>query len=92
MRPPQIYISCATGNLALEGIRWTSWGPKTAEGSGTFVKNSCTPSCADGQFLRFRARFRLSDPGETPVGYIFQSVTGDYVDHGTKVPFQDHLS
>lgn len=91
MEPAVIDIACATGELALQNITWTSWGPGSASGTGTYADDSCTPYCYDGSWSYFPAQFTLSNPGQTSLGYDFQSVSGTYDDDGTTVPFSDSL-
>lgn len=64
-RPASMLLACADGNASLADLHWTSWRG-TAQGSGTFRVNDCTPSCAAGSFHRFPARVTLADAAPLP--------------------------
>lgn len=64
-RPASMLLACADGNASLTGLRWASWRG-TAQGTGTFAVNGCTPSCAAGSFHRFPAQVTLASPGPLP--------------------------
>jgi hypothetical protein len=60
-RPASMLLACADGNAGLTGLRWASWRG-TAQATGMFRVNDCTPSCAAGSFHRFPAQVTLADP------------------------------
>lgn len=60
-RPASMLLACADGNASLTGLHWASWRG-TAQGTGTYRVNDCTPSCATGSFHRFPAQVTLADP------------------------------
>lgn len=60
VRPSSVVIACADGNFFFKGIRWRTWGPGGASGSGTAVLNDCTPYCAAGHFHSYPATIALS--------------------------------
>lgn len=64
-RPASMLLACADGNASLTGLHWTGWRG-TAQGTGTFRVNDCTPSCATGRFHRFPAQVTLADPAPLP--------------------------
>lgn len=64
-RPASMLLACADGNASLTGLHWSSWSG-TAQATGTFMVNDCTPSCAAGSFHRFPARVTLADPATLP--------------------------
>lgn len=74
VRPTSYVLACADANTYFSDIRWTSWGPKTASGAGTFVQNNCAPTCAEGKFLRYPAVLTLSAPKATKLGLLFSAV------------------
>jgi hypothetical protein len=40
-------------------VTWRKWGYTESLGTGTFVNNTCRPSCAEGSYERFPVRIRL---------------------------------
>jgi hypothetical protein len=64
-RPASMLLACADGNASLTGLHWASWRG-TAQATGTFRVNDCTPSCATGGFHRFPAQVTLADPTPLP--------------------------
>jgi hypothetical protein len=64
-RPSSMLLACADGNASLAGLRWASWRG-TAQATGTYLVNDCTPSCAAGSFHHFPARVTLADPAPLP--------------------------
>ena len=59
VRPDTLEVS-ADGTL--EDLRWSSWGPRTAEGAGTLRLRDCDPTCASGGIEELEATVRLSSP------------------------------
>ena len=50
VRPAKIIFACGDGNYYVTDLQWTSWGRRSAEARGTFHRNNCHPSCAEGTF------------------------------------------
>jgi hypothetical protein len=59
--PTTIYFSADSGNIVRQ-LSWSSWGPYTAVGSGTWDSLSCVPSCASSPAVPYRATITLSQP------------------------------
>lgn len=69
-RPKTIVIACADGNYALIGLRWQTWGTRTATATGTARVNDCTPDCAGGHFHDYPVTATanaLTKCGATPI-------------------------
>ncbi len=60
VRPSEVALSADSGNIVTK-ITWTSWGPESAVGIGTWEYNSCQPDCADGSVTDYSAKLTLSD-------------------------------
>jgi hypothetical protein len=43
-------------------VTWTSWGAKTATGTGANWLNNCMPNCAKGTFQKFPVTLKASRP------------------------------
>jgi hypothetical protein len=57
VRPRAVAIGASQ---QIYGIRWRSWGGRTARGTGTFPVNDCIPYCAGGTITPRRVAVRLS--------------------------------
>ncbi|MFI9587093.1 hypothetical protein ACIHCQ_35965 [Streptomyces sp. NPDC052236] len=62
VRPSKFLIACGDGNSGLTELKWMSWGPATATGSGLNVVNDCKPYCAAGKFHSYPVIVRLERP------------------------------
>ncbi|MEU4731439.1 hypothetical protein [Streptomyces sp. NPDC023588] len=65
-RPAEYLLACGDGNNRLVGLRWDTWGPKTATATGTDMVNDCRPYCAAGRFRPYRVTVTLSSPEPWP--------------------------
>ncbi|HEY2603517.1 MAG TPA: hypothetical protein VGI67_18315 [Thermoleophilaceae bacterium] len=59
-KPSRLLIACGDGSLYMTGMHWSSWGRKTAVGTGTAHLNDCIPFCAMGHFRKYAAKIKLS--------------------------------
>jgi hypothetical protein len=55
----------------MEGVEWSRWTDRSAEGRGRMVGVVCDPTCAQGTQITARATIVLSDPVACPVGRFF---------------------
>ena len=60
VRPASIVVACGDANFYVDHIRWQSWGPTGARGTGIAHANDCKPYCAAGHFHTFAATVALS--------------------------------
>lgn len=87
LRPARYVLSCADANSYFEKMHWTSWGRATARGAGIFVRNTCTPTCAQGRFVRHPATLVLATPEKTKYGLLFSVVRYQYtVSSSSRLP------
>jgi hypothetical protein len=70
-----IVIACGDGNLYLNGLQWRYWHRYDARGHGYLVANDCDPSCAEGHFHRYPARFHLTRARTDHGHFVFHHVT-----------------
>jgi hypothetical protein len=48
-RPKKLnVVGCASVAVALQDMSWSTWGPQSADGTGTAVFKMCDPNCAAG--------------------------------------------
>jgi hypothetical protein len=59
VRPRSLEVS-ADGTL--QGLEWTSWTGRSAEGRGRMLLRDCDPTCASGSLDSLEATVRLSQP------------------------------
>lgn len=52
VRPARYDIGCMPSNELVAGLTWTSWR-SAAFGSGVLKVNDCTPTCAQGHYVKF---------------------------------------
>ncbi len=52
-RPGTYILACGDGNAYVSKLRWASWGSSAAFATGSYVINTCTPSCAAGHYVSF---------------------------------------
>jgi hypothetical protein len=58
---PSTYVtSCADYGAGWTGVTWTTWNATSATGHGFLRQNDCTPDCAVGKFIKYRATIALS--------------------------------
>ena len=59
-KPATYTLSCADANAGWADMTWSSWNSGAATGHGILRQNNCTPNCAGGKFVNYRATVRLS--------------------------------
>ncbi|MFX0539957.1 hypothetical protein ACQBAT_14845 [Ornithinimicrobium sp. Y1847] len=79
-QPPSYVLTCADGNAGLEGMSWSAWGEEIAHGQGEFVINSCDPSCAEGELVRFPVTVKAEDLVQLEATQVYGSVVVHFVD------------
>ena len=78
VRPSEIILDCGDGNAFLGHLVWSSWTPSTATATGVYVKNTCSPNCAQGTFVSMAASVRLDYPVRTGAGVEFGGISFTY--------------
>ena len=78
-KPATYTLSCADANAGWTGMSWTTWGATSATGRGILRQNNCTPNCASGKFIDYRATVTLSKIVTTKkYGTLFSQATFHY--------------
>jgi hypothetical protein len=67
-KPSTIIVACGDGNFFVKKIDWSAWKSRSATGSGTGRLNTCSPTCARGNFKSYPVRVVLSSPHSCPHG------------------------
>jgi hypothetical protein len=83
VKPASYTLSCADANAGWIHMTWNSWGATSATGRGFLRQNTCTPNCAAGEFIDYRATVVLSKVVTTHFGALFSRATVRYHE-GTK--------
>jgi hypothetical protein len=52
VRPAGYDIGCMPSSELVTGLKWTSWR-SVAFGSGVLKVNDCTPTCAQGKYIKY---------------------------------------
>ena len=79
VRPRSYLMSCGDANASWKNMVWTSWGPRTASGTGDLYQNDCTPNCASGHFHTYPAKVVLSGVKVTKkFGLLYSRATFSY--------------
>lgn len=55
--PSRMYVG---SNLAINGLKWKSWGGSTATGEGWTASNDCNPNCGEGKPVRIKVEVEAS--------------------------------
>jgi hypothetical protein len=78
-KPSSYIISCADANAGWTGMSWSQWNSTSAIGHGLLHQNNCTPNCASGKFINYRATLTLSHVIDTKkYGDVFSSAVFHY--------------
>jgi len=77
-KPKQITVACADAGIIISKVKYSSYGAKTAKGTGTAAVNLCDPNCAAGKTKRFPVKFTLSKVTQCGDSYQFRRLTLTY--------------
>jgi hypothetical protein len=58
-KPHQYVLTCADAYTQIHHAKYSSWSAKGAQGHGTFVYNTCVPSCVAGKTKHHPVEFTL---------------------------------
>jgi hypothetical protein len=58
-RPQKYVLTCADANTQITHATYSAWTATSAQGRGTFVYNTCRPSCAAGTYKHHPVTFSL---------------------------------
>jgi hypothetical protein len=59
-KPSTYTLSCADAGAGWTDVTWSTWTSTSASGHGILRQNDCTPNCAGGKFIDYRATVTLS--------------------------------
>lgn len=74
-KPTSYILTCADANASLTKLTWQQWNAGTAKGAGTFVSNTCEPTCAAGTFVESAAMVSLTRPRKVEGEKAFTRIT-----------------
>ena len=88
-QPDMVFFACADGNTGIRAIHWSTWTPQSAQGTGQYFENNCTPDCAEGKFSFTPVALWLDTPIQmgkdvylTQLGYQQIDASGRIVSSG----------
>ena len=82
--PKLLTLTCGDGNTVLKGMTWSSFGAATATGKGTFVSNTCEPSCAEGKNVSYAVTVKAMGSKKCKGATVYAKLSLTYT--GTKKP------
>ena len=71
-RPPRYDLGCGSGTYVLTDLHWVAWTGSSATASGTYVVNTCVPTCAAGHDASYHATISLGSVSATSHGRLFR--------------------
>lgn len=77
-KPKTITVFCADGGVVIQKIKYSSYGSKTAAGTGTANVNLCEPDCAAGKTKNYKVKFTLSRVTQCGDSYQFRKLQMTY--------------
>jgi len=78
-KPKTITAFCADAGVIINKVKYSSYGSKTAKGTGVAAVNLCEPNCAAGKTQNFKVRFTLSTVRQCGDSYQFRQLRFTYV-------------
>jgi hypothetical protein len=77
-KPKTITVFCADAGVVIKKIKYSSYGAKTAAGTGTAVVNLCEPDCAAGKTKNYKVKLKLSRVTQCGDSYQFRKLQMTY--------------
>lgn len=77
-KPKTITAFCADAGVIINKVKYSSYGSKTAKGTGVAAVNLCEPNCAAGKTKNFKVRFTLSRVTQCGDSYQFRKLHFTY--------------
>lgn len=77
-KPKTITVFCADAGVIISKVKYSSYGAKTATGTGTAAVNLCEPNCAAGKTKNFKVKFTLSKVTQCGDSYQFRRLKFTY--------------
>lgn len=82
VRPSSYTLGCGSGTYVLTNVHWADWGGSKARGTGNYVLNTCSPTCAADNSVSHHATFVLDHVRKTSRGRVYGALTINYLHHG----------
>jgi hypothetical protein len=76
-KPKTIWFSGDSGNI-VTNITWSSWGPNSGVGRGTWHYDNCVPDCAQGTVTDYPASIRVSHPSAGQFTRLTEAQSGPH--------------
>src|ERR1035441_4047221 len=82
VRPSSDPLGCGSGTYVLTNVHWADWGGSKARGTGNYVLNTCSPTCAADNNVSYHATFVLDHVRTTSRGRVYGALRINYLHHG----------
>ena len=86
VRPTVLYSGCASRDLSMTTVTWSSWGSTGGSGSDTLHVNNCQPDCATGSVNSSPAFVVVSNPVAGVSGQTDHSPSGVVMPQSSSQP------
>jgi hypothetical protein len=72
-KPREIILTCADAGILVDQLRWSSWNATKAVATGSYVENTCSPTCSAGHTVSRPVKVTLLGRGICPgqPGHVF---------------------
>jgi hypothetical protein len=68
MEPHRITLACGDSGILLQKLQWSDWGGEKAKGTGWLAVNDCDPNCAEGTYITYGVKVKLTKIKEKTCG------------------------
>ena len=85
VQPSTYDLGCGSGTFVITNASWTAWGRSGARGTGNYVVNTCSPTCASDKNDSYSASFVVHNIKSTAGGPVYKAITIRYLQGGKYV-------
>jgi hypothetical protein len=82
VRPSTYSLGCGSGTYVITNAHWVNWGVDGARGTGSYVVNTCSPTCAADNNVSYSASFVVRNIKPTASGPVYKVITIRYLQAG----------
>jgi hypothetical protein len=82
VKPSTYSLGCGSGTYVITNAHWVNWGNDGARGTGNYVVNTCSPTCAADNNVSYSASFVVRNIKATANGPVYKVITIRYLHAG----------
>jgi hypothetical protein len=82
VKPSTYSLGCGSGTYVITNAHWVNWGIDGARGTGNYVVNTCSPTCAADNNDSYSASFVVRNIKPTARGPVYKVITIRYLQAG----------